>query len=131
MGPSCKILQLYKPAILGFHISVLSSCPSYSALEVAEGGYVVFTKRSKNSSIIYASTHFYGVRYDDTVKNGDHVTLLVSAELVLVENVQVVSSSSFRGRIYGFQPSCTLEFNGLKIHDEIEFEEAHIHTCYR
>lgn len=91
----------------------------------------MFTERNANSSIIYAGKRLYGVRYNDAVTNGDNVTLLIGTELVLVENVQVIGPSSFRGRIYEFQPSCAGEFNGLKIHDEIEFEEAHILTCFR
>jgi hypothetical protein len=57
--------------------------------------------------------------------------LLLGAELVLVEIVQVMGGSRFRGRIYEFQPSCAREFDGMKIHDEVEFEEAHVLTCFR
>lgn len=91
----------------------------------------MFTKRIAHSSIIYAGKRLYGVRYNDTVTHGDNVSLLLGTELVLVEIVQVMDGFRFRGRIRDFQPSCAREFNGMKIHDEIEFEEAHVLTCFR
>ncbi|SOD41823.1 hypothetical protein [Nitrosovibrio sp. Nv4] len=91
----------------------------------------MFTKRVAHSSIIYAGERLYGVRYNDTVANGDNVALLLGTELVLVEIVQVMGGSRFRGRIHGFQLSCARAFNGMKIHDEVAFEEAHVLTCFR
>lgn len=91
----------------------------------------MFTERNKHSSIIFAGKSLYGLRHSDTVTDGDIVTLLIGLELVLVDNIQVLGPAAFRGRIYEFQPSRAREYKGMKINDEIEFDEAHIFCCYR
>jgi hypothetical protein len=48
---------------------------------------------------------------------------------VLVRSVRAVGHSRFMSIIYGFEPSYELDYQGLNLGDEVEFEEKHIIAC--
>ena len=89
----------------------------------------MFTKRSDGSSIIFSGNHSPGQLLKNTVQDGDCVVLQIGSESVLVENVQVLDSFRFRGEVNGFEPSGALEYQGLKVGEDVTFEEAHIISC--
>jgi hypothetical protein len=89
----------------------------------------MFTKRRDGSAIIFSGNHSPGRLVKNTVQNGDCVVLQIGSESVLVENVQVLGYSRFRGEVNGFEPSGALEYQGLKVGEDVTFEEAHIISC--
>lgn len=88
----------------------------------------MFEKR-KNTGIIFGGNHIPGQPIRDTVKNGDSVVLRHNGESILVRNIKSLGASRFKGTIYGFEPSVALEHKGLKLEDEVEFEEQNIISC--
>ena len=64
-----------------------------------------------------------------TVESGDNVKLKIGDESVLVKNVRIVESNGFTGTVYGFETSFCEEVEGIKLGDEIDFEERHIVSC--
>jgi hypothetical protein len=50
-------------------------------------------------------------------------------ERVLVNRIQSQADGSFIAQIYGFEPSFALQFSGMKIEDQIAFDEAHVFSC--
>ena len=72
------------------------------------------------------------------LRTGDTIVLhIAEAKIIAGEKVQVSvqvrdvkkSDSHFKGVIFGFVPAIVLEHKGLKIKDEVEFEEQHIISC--
>jgi hypothetical protein len=64
-----------------------------------------------------------------TIAEGDRVVLHLGDEQVLVSGVRSIGPNRYRGTIYGFEPSVALEFQGLKLDQEIEFDEDQVHGC--
>ncbi len=89
----------------------------------------MFDERNKGMGIVFVGNVIPGQRIRDAVKHGDSVVLHKKGESVLVRDVQVLGNSRFKGIIYGFEPSHALEHQGLKVADEVEFEEQHIFSC--
>jgi len=58
--------------------------------------------------------------------DAESVTLRKGNERVLVRSVQHQAERSFVGEIYGFEPSCAVTFEGLRVGDVIAFDEAHV-----
>jgi hypothetical protein len=50
-------------------------------------------------------------------------------ERVLVRNIKSQPDGSFVGQIYGFEPSFALDFEGMKVNDQIAFDDAHVFSC--
>ena len=89
----------------------------------------MFTQRKENVRIIFVGHHVPGQLIKQTVEDGDSVVLRIGNESVLVKDVQALGKSRFKGKVYGFEPSFALEYQGLKVDDEVEFEEKHIISC--
>lgn len=89
----------------------------------------MFTKRTEGNGIMFSGNHTPGQLLKSTVGNGDMVVLRIGDESVLVKDIECLPNQKFRGIVYGFEPSYSLEIQGLKIDDEVEFDEEHIVSC--
>lgn len=89
----------------------------------------MFDKRNKGISTIFVGNYVSGQPMRDAVSNGDDVVLHMEGESILVKNVKALGASRFKGTIYGFEPSHVIEYQGMKLDDEVEFEEQHIISC--
>ncbi len=89
----------------------------------------MFTKRKSSIGITFFGSHTPSQEFKNTIENGDSVTLHIEKESVSVKNISRLPDNSFTGNVLGFEPSFTLELNGIKIGDEIHFNEKHIFTC--
>lgn len=68
----------------------------------------------------------------DGIDDGDNVSLRFSDERVLVRDVSYDDEENiYWGVIYGFEPDIGVEFEGLKIGEEISFREDHVFSCTR
>ena len=65
------------------------------------------------------------------LKLGDAKTAILKKadERVLVQSIRPQKDGTFIGTIYGFEPSHSLEFQGMKVKDELVFEESHVFSC--
>jgi hypothetical protein len=63
------------------------------------------------------------------INEGDSVTLRKDGESILVRAVKVLGSSRYSGIVYGFEPSRELEYQGLSLGDEVQFEGKHVFGC--
>ncbi len=89
----------------------------------------MFTKRKSSISITFFGANIPGQKFKNTIENGDSATLHIEKEAVYVKNIVRLPDNSFSGRVFGFEPSFSLEFNGIKIGDKTNFNEEHIITC--
>lgn len=85
--------------------------------------------RTKGIGIIFSGDVIPGQPIKTTIKEGDSVVLHKNGESVLVRNVQALGGSRFKGTIYGFEPSHAVEYQGLKLDEDIEFEEQNVISC--
>lgn len=89
----------------------------------------MFDERTNGIGICFVGKVIPGQPIKDAVRNGQSIVLHKNGENILVRDVQVLGDSRFKGIIYGFEPSHALEHQGLKVEDEVEFEEQHIISC--
>ncbi|MGB7931308.1 MAG: hypothetical protein WCH04_03655 [Gammaproteobacteria bacterium] len=89
----------------------------------------MFDERNEVQAIVFSTNHIPGQPTKTAVSDGDSVSLRKDDEYVLVKSVIAVGSSRFTGIIYGFEPSYEVEYQGLNLGDEVEFEEKHIIAC--
>lgn len=89
----------------------------------------MFTKRKHGMGITYTSGVISGQGIKNTIDNGDRVVLHIGKESVFVKNISLLSDNNISGTVYGFEPSFSLEFNGIKIDDEIKFNKEHVISC--
>lgn len=89
----------------------------------------MFTKRKNGSGIIFSGDYIPGQPLKLTIQKGDRVVLRLGDEAVLIEEIQPLGDSLFRGKIYRFEPSFAEEVQGFKIGDQVEFGEEHIISC--
>ena len=88
----------------------------------------MFTDRKVGLGIFYENNN-QNTPIKNTIENGDQVVLHIGEESVLVKAVQVLGDSSYSGKVYGFEPSFSPEFEGINIEDEVNFKEKHIISC--
>ena len=86
----------------------------------------MLTERSPTDSIFYVGN---GPRIKHAVSDGDAVTLRSGDQRILVRDVAQLSPGLFTGTIYGFEPSMTTDYKGLKLGQKLEFSERHIFGC--
>jgi len=89
----------------------------------------MFAERLDGFGIVFAGHHVPGQPLKDKVVDGDSVSLRLGDESVLVRNVVTLRPGHFSGVIYGFEPSCTLEYGGLRVGQAVEFGEKQIFGC--
>ena len=89
----------------------------------------MFEKRTEGRGIFFTSSHTPGQILKSTIEEGDDVILKIDNESVLVKNVKLLSNNNYSGIVYGFEPSFALDFNGVKIEDEVKFCEENIISC--
>ena len=89
----------------------------------------MFAKRRNGSAIIFSGDYKPGKPVKLTIENGDRVLLRLGDEAVLIKNIHRLGDDLFRGTIYGFEPSLAIEFQSLRIDDQVEFGEEHIISC--
>ena len=85
-----------------------------------------FTKRPAGHPISISGHQTPGQVRRAVVITGDRVSLCIESEIILVNDVEVISNGQYRGRIDGFEPSVGLEYAGHKLEDIVTFEERHI-----
>jgi len=90
---------------------------------------IKFEQRNNIIGIIFTANAMPGLPLKETIMNGDSVILHIGSEQVLVQDVQILGGSQIKGRVHGFEPSFALEYQGLKIDDEVEFREANVFSC--
>ncbi len=88
----------------------------------------MFTERRPGSGIFFAGTYSQNTQPKNTVENGDQVVLHIDEESVLVKDI-LLGDSRYSGHVYGFEPSFSIELGGIKLDDEVKFEEKHIVSC--
>ena len=89
----------------------------------------MFDERTKGIGIIFVGDVIPGQPIKYAVKGGESVVLHRNGESILVRGVETLGDSRFKGIIYGFELSHSLEHQGLKVDDVVEFEEQHIISC--
>lgn len=89
----------------------------------------MFTNRPPDQGIIFVENIEQGAQFKSSILDGDSVTLRIGDERVLVRNINRHGSGRYKGTIYGFEPSCGLEYDGLKLGEEVEFDESHVFGC--
>lgn len=92
-------------------------------------GAMIITRRREGVGIIFGGDHISGQPLKTAIENGDYVVLRIGTESVQVEVVLILKNSTFRGKVIGFEPSFSLEHQGLTVGDEVTFEEANIISC--
>jgi hypothetical protein len=89
-----------------------------------------FCKRRDGDSPVFVGTVQAGRPLPQpSIVNGTTVVLKKGSERVLVHSVQPQSNGSFVGKIFGFEPSLVVEFDTMKIDDQIVFREPHVISC--
>ena len=58
-----------------------------------------------------------------------NAVLKTDCERVLVRAVHHQTEGTYTGEIYGFEPSYSLEFGGMKVGERIEFRDEHVFSC--
>ena len=89
----------------------------------------MFIKRKNGSAIIFSGDYVAGQPVKLTIENGDRVLLRLDNEAVLIKDIRRLGDARFRGEIDAFEPSLAVEFQSLKVGDEVEFGEEHIISC--
>ncbi|MBB6243684.1 hypothetical protein [Rhodanobacter sp. MP1X3] len=89
----------------------------------------MFTERPQDQGIIFVGHHVPGKAIKQSISAGDSVTLRIGEERVLVRNVAPTGRDRFKGTIYGFEPSVSLEHGSLKLEQEVQFQEQHVFGC--
>jgi hypothetical protein len=54
------------------------------------------------------------------------VVLKTGTQSVLVESIELSQDGSLVGRIAGFEPAKTMDFEGMRIGDKVSFQETHV-----
>lgn len=83
----------------------------------------------RNSGIIFVGSYVPGQPFKSRVKGGDSFVLHLNEQQVLVRNITNLGDSRFKGVIYGFEPSFALEYQGIMVDQEVEFEKICIIPC--
>ncbi|MES9987057.1 MAG: hypothetical protein ABW077_04030 [Candidatus Thiodiazotropha endolucinida] len=91
----------------------------------------MFTERKPGQPIVYVRRHSPGNILDDSINDGNSVKLRIENERVLVRDIESTGNNNYKGIIYGFEPSFSTEFKGLKLDEEISFGERHIFCCVK
>ncbi len=89
----------------------------------------MFEKRREGIGIIFGGDHVRGQPQKNTIEKDDRVVLRIGTESVIAEVVHVLNNSTFHGKIIGFEPSFSLEHQGLAVGDEVTFEETNVISC--
>ena len=89
----------------------------------------MFLKRTPGVGIIYADSYPNAGKMKNTPQKGNSVILKIDKENILVKIEEILSNETFKGKIYGFEPSFSEEFKGLKLEESIEFQEVNIISC--
>lgn len=90
----------------------------------------MFTDRDSGVGILFMSKVVPGKKIKNSITDGDEVTLKIGDEDILVRDVVAISPGKFSGTVYGFEPSHTVEFSGLKLGQSVEFQERHVISCH-
>lgn len=90
----------------------------------------MFVDRDPVIGILYLSAVVPGKKIKDSIVDGDEVTLKIGDEDVLVRDVAATAPGQYSGVIYGFEPSHSIEFNGLRLEGRVEFSKRHIFSCH-
>jgi len=86
-----------------------------------------FSSRQPGDGPIFVMNVPLGERLPEPeLPHAKSVTLRKGDERVLVRALQHQPGGSFIGEIYGFEPSVDIQFEGLRVGDQIAFDEAHI-----
>jgi hypothetical protein len=89
----------------------------------------MFDKRTGPIGIMFVAPYHPGTPFKNSVADGDSVELRIGEERILVHNLRITSDHSYRGKIQGFTPSYSVEFEGLKLGQEVEFAQDKIFAC--
>lgn len=89
----------------------------------------MFEEREMNRGIFFVGSDSPKNMFDQSIESGDSVDLRVGHEKILVRSLVCAPSGTYRGVIYGFEPSLGIEYRGLKLGQEIEFSGCHIFGC--
>ena len=89
----------------------------------------MFTERQEGQGIVFVGHHVPGSQIKTSVSAGDSVTLRIGDEHVLVRDIKPIGAGRYKGVIYGFEPSYALEYEGLELEQDLEFDESHIFGC--
>jgi hypothetical protein len=85
-----------------------------------------FEKRPHGIPISTIGRQTPGVPQRKTVIAGDTVTLKIGQEIILIHKTEVLGDGKYSGEIHGFEPSCSVDYQGHFLEDIVEFEEANV-----
>jgi hypothetical protein len=89
----------------------------------------VFTERPQGHGIVFVGHHEPGTPIKMSISAGDTATLRIGEEHILIRNIEPVGSGRYKGIVYGFEPSFGLEYEGLKLEQEVQFSESQVFGC--
>lgn len=89
----------------------------------------MFQKRRDGVGIIFIGYHSQGQPLRSSIEMARTVTLRLADETVIIRDVVRTDSGQYRGVICGFEPSCALEYEGLKLEQQVTFDEENIFSC--
>lgn len=89
----------------------------------------MFDTRPTHFGIMFLASFRPGTPFKNSVEEGDSAELRIGEERILINDLRIIGDQSYRGKIQGFTPSYSIEFNGLKLGQEVEFNLNHIHAC--
>lgn len=90
----------------------------------------VFQVRREGDSPVFAGRHRPGERIKSEIQDGDDVVLRLEAESVLVRNIRRDREGRYSGEVYGFEPSFSLEFGGIRVGETVTFDERNVIGCH-
>lgn len=90
----------------------------------------VFANRDANVGITFFSAVTPGNKIKSEIRDGDEVTLKIGDEDILIKSVVTLSPGRYVGTVFGFEPSYSVEFGGIQIGDNVEFDEMHVFGCH-
>ena len=89
----------------------------------------MFDQRIPGMGIMFTGSYSPKEPLKQEVCEGDSVELRIGEERIRVDGIRLSSFHVYRGRIQGFTPSHAVEFQGLKLGQEVEFSLDRIHGC--
>ena len=86
--------------------------------------------RGDSHDIIFGETaKLNQVKLNDSVEDGDDVTLKRGDQHILVNSIKLIEHDRYTGVIKGFENPIEIQSGNLKVGDTIRFNHHHIFTC--
>lgn len=91
----------------------------------------MFSVRNKGENIIFVNRINEKSISEKEFHIGDDVVLHIGDEKIKVKITYYDDNNKFKGNISGFNPHISIQFNGLQLGQEINFNEDNIYSVTR